>query len=167
MVPVRVLLEDGRTLDGGFYVPAITADGRPGRLLDRLNDDTEHFLELAGRYETLLNKQRIVTVQLAAGHDQPEGIEDEFACEQRVRVNLMAGDPIEGWIRYLMPAEKTRLLDYLNAAPRFFAVIGGPRVVLVQRRFIVSAEELTGISAVKSPARAPTETSRPERRYGQ
>lgn len=151
MVPVRVRLEDGRTLDGGFYVPTMASEGRPGRLLDRLNDGAEYFLPLAGRYETLLNKERIVTVQLASGHHQAEGIEDGFACEQRVRINLVQGEILEGWIRYLMPEEKTRLLDYLNSAPRFIAVISEPRVTLVQRRFIVGVEELSGISAVKAP----------------
>lgn len=151
MVPVRVRLEDGRALDGGFYVPTMASEGRPGRLLDRLNDDTEYFLPLAGRYETLLNKEWIVTVQLASGHDQLEGIEEDFASEQRVRIDLAAGESLEGWIRYLMPEEKTRLLDYLNCAPRFIAVMSEPRVTLVQRRFIVGVEELTGISAVKAP----------------
>ena len=63
MVPVRVLLEDGQKLEGGFYVPATGPDGNPGRLLDRLNDASEEFLPLAGRYETLLNKACIVTVE--------------------------------------------------------------------------------------------------------
>lgn len=149
MVPVRVLLEDGRALEGGLYAPVTGPDGNPGRLLDRLNDDTEEFLPLAGRYETLLNKSWILTVQLASGHEQPEGIESEVAREQRVRVTLTQGEPLEGWIRYLMPEERGRLLDYLNEAPRFIPLIGESRVTLIHRRFIISVQELTGVSAVK------------------
>ena len=149
MVAVRVLLDDGRTVDGGLYVAAIGPDGRPGRLLDRLNDDEERFLPLAGRYETLLNKSAIVSIQLASGHERAEGIEETVAREQQVQMVLSQGDVVEGWIRYLMPEEKARLLDYLNTAPRFIAVIGERRVMLVQRRYIVSIQELSGVSALK------------------
>lgn len=149
MVPVRILLNDGQILDGGLYVPATGPDGRPGRLLDRLNDEVEEFLPVAGRYETLVSKSWIVSVQLAAGHEQPEGIEDEIAREQQVRVVLARGNPIDGWIRYLMPEEKARLLDYLNVAPPFVPVIAEHRITLIHRRFIVSVQELSGVSAVK------------------
>lgn len=149
MVAVRVLLEDGQKLEGGFYVPATGPDGNPGRLLDRLNDASEEFLPLAGRYETLLNKSCIVTVELASGQQQTEGIESDVAREQKVRIALARGDTVEGWIRYLMPEERSRLLDYLNEAPNFIPVIGERRVSLVHRRFIQSVEELTGVSAVK------------------
>jgi hypothetical protein len=149
MVAVRVILENGRAVEGGLYVPAIGPDGQPGRLLDRLNDDTERFLPLAGRYETLLNKSAIVSVQLASGHERAENIEQEIAREQQVRMVLRQGEIVDGWIRYLMPEEKARLLDYLNAAPAFIAVLGERRVILVQRRFILSIQELSGISAVK------------------
>jgi hypothetical protein len=78
-----------------------------------------------------------------------EGIEAAIAQEQRVRMTLTRGQPVEGWIRYLMPEEKARLLDFLNTAPPFIPVIGEQRTLLVHRRFIVSVEELTGLSAVK------------------
>ena len=149
MVAVRVTLENGRTVEGGLYVPAIGPDGQPGRLLDRLNDATERFLPLAGRHETLLNKSAIVSVQLASGHERAEGIEHEVAREQQVRMALRQGEVVDGWIRYLMPEEKARLLDYLNAAPAFIPVIGERRVTLVQRRFILSIQELSGLSAIK------------------
>ncbi|MFQ5756220.1 MAG: hypothetical protein ACE5H7_09005 [Acidiferrobacterales bacterium] len=149
MVPVRVLLADGQKLEGGFYAPATGLDGNPGRLLDRLNDASEEFLPLAGRYETLLNKSWIVTVELASGQQQTEGIESDFAREQKVRIVLAHGDTVEGWVRYLMPEERTRLLDYLNEAPSFIPVIGEQRVTLVHRRFVQSIQELTGVSAVK------------------
>ncbi len=149
MVPVRVLLEDGRRLQGGFYVPATGLDGNPGRLLDRLNDASEKFLPLAGKHETLLNKAWIVAVVLASGHQQAEVIESEIAREQRVRMALAQGKTVEGWLRFLMPEERGRLLDYLNEAPPFIPVIGEQRVTLVHRRFIQSVQELTGISAVK------------------
>ena len=149
MVAVRVTLENGRTVEGGLYVPAIGPDGQPGRLLDRLNDEVERFLPLAGRHETLLNKSAIVSVQLASGHERAEGIESGVAREQQVRMLLRRGEAVDGWIRYLMPEEKARLLDYLNAAPTFIPVIGERRVTLVQRRFILSIQELSGLSAIK------------------
>jgi hypothetical protein len=152
MVPVRVLLANSQIVEGGLYVPAIGPDGRPGRLLDRLNDGAEEFVPLAGRYETLLSKSSIVYVQLASGHERAEGIEDTLAREQQVRLILRRGKPVQGWIRYLMPEERARLLDYLNVAPRFIPLIGTQRVTIVNRSFVVSVQELTGVSSVKQPA---------------
>ncbi len=149
VVAVRILLEEGRTLEGGFYTPATRHDGSPGRLLDRLNDDTEEFLPFAGRYETLINKAWIVTVQLASGQEYAEAVETEAAREQRVRVTLIRGKIVEGWVRYLMPEERGRLLDYLNTAPRFIPLVGDTRITMVHRRFIVNVQELTGLSSVK------------------
>lgn len=149
VVPVRVLLDDGRQLDGGLYAPGARADGTPGRLVDRLNDDTEEFLPLAGRYETLLNKACIISIELAKGAEQSEGIENAVAREQQVNIALIGGTTVSGWIRFLMPEERGRLLDYLNAAPRFVPIICDNRVTLIHRRFIVSVEELTGVSAIK------------------
>ena len=136
MVPVRVLLTDSQAVEGGLYVPAIGPNGRPGRLLNRLNNDAEQCVSLAGRYETLLSKSSIVHVQLASGHGRAEGIEDTLARE------------------HLMPEESARLLDYLNAAPHFIPVIGAHRVTVVNRRFIVSVQELTGVSSVKQRAQS-------------
>ncbi|GMQ90501.1 MAG: hypothetical protein BMS9Abin10_0887 [Gammaproteobacteria bacterium] len=149
MVSVRVLLEDSRRLQGDFYVPATGLDGNHGRLLDRLNDASEKLLPLAGKHETLLNKACIVAVELASGHQQAEGVENEIAREQRVRVTLAQGKTVERWLRFFMPEELGRLLDYLNEAPPFIAVVGEQRVTLVHRCFIQSVQELTGISAVK------------------
>ncbi|MFQ6023303.1 MAG: hypothetical protein ACE5NW_11325 [Acidiferrobacterales bacterium] len=149
VVPVRVLLEDGRTVEGGFYAPAAGPDGGPGRLLDRLNDGLEEFVPLAGRYETLISKAWMVTIQLPGDQEDAEGIESEVAREQRVRITLPRGKVVEGWIRYLMPEERGRLLDYLNTAPHFIPLVGENRITLVNRRFIVSVQELTALSAVK------------------
>ena len=146
---MRVLLDNGRKLEGGFYASGARTDGTPGRLIDRLNDDTEEFLPLAGRYETLLNRACIISVELATGEEQAEGIENQVAREQQVEIALIGGTTLSGWIRFLMPEERGRLLDYLNAAPRFIPIIGDNRVTLVHRRFIVSMEELTGVSAIK------------------
>lgn len=90
-----------------------------------------------------------MTIQLATGHERAEGIEDGVAQEQQVKVTLPRGKMVEGWIRYLMPDERGRLLDYLNTAPRFIPLIGENRLTLVHRHFIVSIQELTGLSAVK------------------
>lgn len=152
VVPVRVLLEDGRKWEGGLYAPAAGPDGNPGRLIDRLNDDAEEFLPLAGRYQTLLNKSRIVTIELATGEEQAECIESEAARGQQVKITLTCGVTLAGRIRYLMPEGRGRLLDYLNAAPRFIPLIGESRVSLVHRRFVVSVQELTGATTRSASA---------------
>jgi len=44
----------------------------------------------------------------------------------------------------VMPPERSRVLDYLNAAGRFVPVFGEGAVTLVQRRFVVLARSVEG-----------------------
>jgi hypothetical protein len=142
---VRVLLDDGRVLEGEVFAALIGPDGRPGRVLDRLNDAGEEFLAMRTDEERfLLNKSGIVTVELpgTAGDALDEPLDAGHTIA--VRLSLAGGTGIVGRLHLIMPPERSRMLDYLNTAERFFPLISEGRVTLVQKRYVMSARDLTG-----------------------
>lgn len=135
---VRILLDDGRMIEGAIFTAAAGPNGSPETVLDRLLDPAEEFLPLAvGTDRLLLNKGGILLVEVppeAAADLVPE----EGATAVLVRVTLAGGTSLLGRLAIQMPQERSRVLDYLNAAPRFLPVLGEQRVALLQKRFIVS-----------------------------
>lgn len=127
---VRVRLRGGEEFEGSFYYAATGPGGAPGRLSDRLNDRTEKFLPLAwteGAF--LLNKDAILTVHCDLPDDEiaPEGAEHHTA----VLVRLVDGGQLEGRFDFSMPVGRERLVDYLNAAPRFVTLTAAGTTTLV------------------------------------
>jgi hypothetical protein len=134
-VPVRLLLDDGRRLEGELFVSLGEGSDFEG-VLHRLNDPSEEFVPLAvGDDRFLLQKAGVVTAELV----DPMELPDEPGVHVvRARLSLMGGTALLGQLRVEMPPERARVLDYLNAAPRFVPVWGPSGVTLVQRRAIVS-----------------------------
>ena len=143
--PVRVLLDDGRTLDGEIFTSMTGPDGLPGRVVDRLNDPSEGFLALrAGEDRFLVNKSGIVTVQLEGDLGEILGLEASAGREVPVRLSLAGGTGLVGRLVIVMPVERSRVIDYLNAASRFFPLVGEGVVTLVQKNYVVSVRDLGG-----------------------
>ena len=140
-VPVRVSMDNGQTLDGILFVATVGTDGRLGRVLDRLNDTEEEFLPLAcGEDHLLLNKSGVMMVEEPEEKDQLDS--DAGAEEMPVRVTLIGGTNLVGRLRMRMPPERARVLDYLNAAPRFIALFGENGATLIQRSYIMYVRTL-------------------------
>lgn len=137
--PARILLDDGRVLEGQLYLAVAGHDGRPETVGERLNDAGEEFLPMAcGPDRFLLNKSGIITVTVPDGHDAVREDEGNGARETAVRVSLAGGISLIGRLHIAMPVERSRVLDYLNAAPRFLPLHSPAGITLVHRRFIVS-----------------------------
>lgn len=136
-VEVRLLLHGGEERSGVLYTCLSNPDGRPGRLVDRLDDEAEAFLPFAhdGRRE-LLHKAWVVWIRV----EGEESHDEEATHAERVRITLIGGDTVQGDVRYMMPPQRERLLDYLNAAPRFLSVRADGATTLVNRDFIVRVE---------------------------
>jgi hypothetical protein len=138
-VHTRILLDDGRSLEGELYTaPAVTA-GRPESVLEHLNDPTEDFMPLAvGEDRFVLNKAGILYAQLDGDPTEAGEHLPEAAHVVPVRLTLAGGMGLLGRFHVVMPPERSRVLDYLNAAPRFLPLWRDGQVTLVQRSFIVS-----------------------------
>jgi hypothetical protein len=135
---VRILLDDGRTLDGSIFTSVTGPRGGPETVLDRLTDASEEFLPLAcGDDRLLLNKTGIILVQCPPDALGPDA-DERGAKEVPVRVSLAGGTSVLGRLAIRMPPARARVLDYLNSAPRFVPLLGERQVTLVQKHFIVT-----------------------------
>ncbi len=138
-VSVRILVDDGRTLDGTLFTAETGAAGRPEDLLQHLNVPDEDFVPLlCGEDSFLLNKAGIIWIQVT-GSAAAE-IADDAGSGQKipVRISLAGGISVVGTLVVVMPLERSRVLDYLNASRRFLPLFGEGIVTLVQRRFVVT-----------------------------
>jgi hypothetical protein len=128
---------------GHLYVPAIAPGGGAGRLCDRLNDPSEQFLALTDDGPgCLISKDRIVKVVLDADQREVELETEVEMREVKVRVDLAGTDAVEGTLPYNMPPDRGRLIDYLNAAPRFIPLIGSNRFALLNRDYLTVVTNL-------------------------
>jgi hypothetical protein len=144
-VEVEVLLEGGEKMAGLLYAPTSGPSGGPGRLSERLNDGDEHFLPLVCAGSAFLtSKACIMTVLLPRGEEEIESQESDQAIDRAVEMNLKGGLNLTGRLRYTMPPEKRRMLDYLNAAPQFILLLQDERSVLVNCSFVVRIRDLDG-----------------------
>jgi hypothetical protein len=108
-----------------------------------LNDDSERFLALSDEGSgCLVSKDRVVHVDLDSDQRAVELEPQIDAHEIRVRVEVAGGSPLEGVMPYTMPPDKERLIDYLNAAPRFIPLLGKEVLVLLNRDYVTAVTSL-------------------------
>jgi hypothetical protein len=81
-------------------------------------------------------------VELPQGEEELEFQEAESGKEREVEVGMKGGLQLTGRLKYTMPVEKERILDYINAAPMFIPMLRDGRVVLVNGRYLVSLKGL-------------------------
>ena len=138
-IEALVMLSGKESMAGVFYTAAAGPSGAPERLSERLNDPEESFLPLATPHQRcLLNKERIVQAQVALADEELEFPEERADHRALVRITLAGREDVEGKILYTMPSGHERLLDYLNAAPRFFPVLCGETVTFVNRSYVLT-----------------------------
>jgi len=135
---VRILLDDGRSLEGRLFTADTGPGGRPEDLLHLLNDPSDEFVPLmCGKDSFLLNKAGIIWTQVASEAAKELATELEGGRMVPVRLSLTGGMSLVGRLSIVMPPERSRVLDYFNAAGRFIPLFGEGTVTLVQRGFIV------------------------------
>jgi hypothetical protein len=144
-VPVRLLLDDGRSLEGAVFTLQTGPSGGSQDVLALLNETGDDFLPFAcNRDWFLLNKAGIIWAQLSGAPARECAAEVLSAHHVLARLSLAGGVNVVGTIAIVMPQERSRVLDYLNAAGRFVPLFGDDAVTLVQRRFIVSVRSGEG-----------------------
>jgi hypothetical protein len=140
-VQVRILLDDGRTLDGALFTTETTTGGRTEDVLQFLNGIDVEFVPLAtGKDSFLLSKAGVIWVELTGEPAREISREVEAGRRVPVRLTLAGGLSVVGTLMILMPPERSRVVDYLNASGRFLPLFGEGVVTLVQRRFVVSVK---------------------------
>jgi hypothetical protein len=148
-VSVSLTLEGGLRVRGRLYL-CPEAGGHAGRerVLELLTSDAP-FLPVTDETGTrLVNKRRIVTLEIEDRYDaELEEEETGPGLEVPVLVHLCGVSAeaalLEGRIALVMPPGHLRLLDYLNAAGRFFPVLTGPSgVTLCSVKHVVAVRGL-------------------------
>lgn len=144
-VRVEAILGGGERLEGALYAPTAGPGGGPGRLSERLNDGDEHFLPLVSEDGAhLICKDWLMVIRMPEGEEELEFEQSDQVRDCRVEMHLEGGSVLTGRLKYLMPLEKRRILDYLNAAPRFITLLENGRAILVNRRFLIRMRDLEG-----------------------
>jgi hypothetical protein len=145
-VPVRILVDDGRTLDGTLFTADAGAIGRPEDALHHLNDTEKDFVPLVcGADSFLLNKAGIIWAQVSGAAASEIAADAGAGRDVPVRLSLAGGISVVGRLVIVMPPERSRVLDYLNASGRFLPLYGEGTVTLVQRRFVVTVRSAEGV----------------------
>jgi hypothetical protein len=138
-VAVRMLVDGSQTLEGTFFTAETGSAGHPEHALQRLNDPEEDFVPVVCTgYSVLVNKARIFWIEVSGA--AADEIADDIGSGRRVpvRLTLSGGVGVFGTFVIVMPLERSRIVDYLNAADRFVPLFVDGGVKLIQRRFIVT-----------------------------
>lgn len=139
-----VVLTDGRRLDGEIFVASqARLHAGPEDPLDHFNDDSAFFALARGDGDVLLVARRqIARVELPA--TPAESSFEDPHVGFTVEVTLSDGSCTTGCVFPEMPADRARLLDYLNAyAPSFLSIFGRDRTILVNRSLIAHVKQLS------------------------
>ena len=138
-VPARALLDDGRVLECAIYASEAGPAGHAQSLQQRLNDAAEDFVPVSsGEDRFLLNKSGIVTVEVLEPRREMDLLDLDSGQNVPVRLSLTGGLSLLGTFHVVMPPGRSRVLDFLNHAPRFVALVGENKLTLIQRSYIVS-----------------------------
>lgn len=146
-VPVTLWVHpEGRVVGSMFLtVPGTAAGGKeqPADVINKPVDFLVFKLEGTGEIR-FYNKSSIVRVEYA---DQPVALA-KGARAHPCRITLMDGALFDGEIRKSLPAERSRLYDYMNDdTERFLTLhLGRGEVALINKSYVVF------ISALEAPA---------------
>ena len=144
-ISVTVRLIDGSRHEGKLFAPASGPDGAPGRLIDRLNDEKEHFIPLAGAEGGfLISKSALVAIHLGQEDGRLEWHEGEQAHQVDVAVVLEGGVELEGRVAYSLPPEKRRILDFFNMTLGYVPIQESEGMTLFNRDHVIRVRDLNG-----------------------
>jgi hypothetical protein len=134
-VQVELALTSGRGVKVTLFLSITSAlhDG-PETLDEFLNAPRRLLPAGEGDKNELVARDAIVTARVASDI-APRGEGDAAPAVDLVRVELVSGQAIDGAVQHV---QGTRLSDFFNAAPDFFAVEDECGVVFVNKRHVVS-----------------------------
>src|SRR4051794_15590579 len=120
---VEVLLPGGAVRHVAVFL-AEFAPGHQGteRLSDLLNGSADFVpaLDVDSDAMTFLNRHAVSVARVAREVETEAGDDVTIPTEQEVEITLMDGASLTGLIAYVLPPDRSRLVDYLNDASPFF-----------------------------------------------
>jgi hypothetical protein len=136
-VVIDVAFADGESRRVAVFLSELaSAHGGEERVADLFNGQQEFIpaAEVEGGAMTFLARQSIAVVR----SDEPLWERDEVNLpdEHDVEVVLSGGRSLRGLLSYVLPPERCRVVDYLNEAAPFFALLEDGRTALVNKRHV-------------------------------
>jgi hypothetical protein len=136
-VPAQVVLPGGKTHRIALFLADAAADhSGPEMPADLLNggDDFVPALDEEAGVMTFLNRHGLSLVRVAREAAPEEA--PTIPTEHEVEVVLRDGALLRGLVSYLRPAERARLVDYLNERTPFLPLLEEGSVALVNKRHV-------------------------------
>lgn len=116
------------------------AEGHVGseRLSDLLNGASEFFpaLELSSNTLLFVHRVSVVYARLPLPLEAELEEQDTIPTEHEVRVGFADGQRIEGLVTFVLPPDRSRLIDYLNEKPPFFRLVDKQQATLINKRYV-------------------------------
>jgi hypothetical protein len=140
-VPVEVVLPGGATRRVALFLSeSAPGHGGPERVSDLLNGRDEFipaFDEEAAAM-AFLHRQAVAVARAPAGSEPDPAGEVTIPTEYQVEVALADGSRLRGFVSFVLPPERARLVDFLNEPDRFFRLAEPGGVALVSRAHVAS-----------------------------
>lgn len=151
-VSVRLALRGDAPTAAALFLPETPQLGR-SQLLENVCsylDEEREFLPVAfGALRALVNRSAIAYAAVAR---RPSGFDDDEVSDVHtlfdhrcpVAVTLEGGASLRGTLLFSSPADRARLIDFVNLGPRFVRLWTSDELILVQRSAIRILAELPG-----------------------
>ena len=136
--PVVIKTHSGETITGEMFLqPFARPDGGTERPADILNGADPFFpVALPGGELVLVSKEQVLSLATDAAHDDYDE-RSKMARPAEIEVRLISGETHSGAILLELPAEHSRLLDFMNREnERFLTLHGSNHSLLINRRVI-------------------------------
>jgi hypothetical protein len=141
---VEVLLPGGGVRQVMFFL-AEFAGNHAGheRLSDVLNADGAFLPALDIESDTMSFLARDAVAAARVGREWEPNYDELAGGEvHAVEITLLSGDKLKGNIHFVLPPERSRLLDHLNDRQPFVRLDEGDKVALVNKRHIARVSKL-------------------------
>jgi hypothetical protein len=137
--PVEIQLNGGAVHRVAVFLGDFAHDhAGPERLSDLFNGlgDFVPAYDLDSDAMTFLNRAGVAVARLS-GYIEPDTAEQHtLPTEHDVEIVLNDGGTLRGLVSYILPPEKSRLIDFLNDAPLFFRLLEQNSVALINKRHV-------------------------------
>ncbi|MBL8149672.1 MAG: hypothetical protein JNN15_07065 [Blastocatellia bacterium] len=170
---VDIYLADGNRISGKLFLPILSSSPSGFLpLLEVMNSSTDFFpfLPDSSNETELINKNLVVQVVVDVQPDEianlmAEAINIETNWVEQVEVACEKLEVIVGSVFLELPADRARVLDFLNKPTRFFSVKNEKKDHIINKKFVTKVRELSSLSLPKlDSAKTPKKETEPKRR---
>lgn len=137
--PVEIQLRHGVIHRYAVFLGDFAHDhSGPERLSDLLNGSGDFVpaYDLESDAMTFLNREGVLLARLPGHVELEDGEQQTLPTEHDVEIVLDDGEKLRGLVSYVLPADHSRLIDFLNDAPLFFRLLEQTSVALVNKRHV-------------------------------